>query len=246
MMLRDQLRKEGDFLFRHRSNLPLIIIIIGLAVFFYQQMNRDLMFSDALGNNFWEYICFGVGILGFLIRVHVVAYTPPQTSGRNTKEGQVADVLNTTGLYSTIRHPLYLGNFFMWLGVAMLTENLWFMVAFTLFYMLYYERIMYAEEAFLQEKFSGAYEEWSSKTNTILPNLSNYKGAEVSFQLKKVIKKEKNGILALFLLFWIFELIENYLQLDAFYLEKSFWLYGLVATLLYYVVVKVLRMLKLM
>ena len=37
------------------------------------------------------------------------AYTK-NTSGRNTHD-QVADSLNTSGIYSIVRHPLYVGNF---------------------------------------------------------------------------------------------------------------------------------------
>ena len=49
------------------------------------------------------------------------------TSGRSTKE-QVADALNTKGIYSTVRHPLYLGNYFMWIGIVMFTYNIWFVL----------------------------------------------------------------------------------------------------------------------
>ncbi|MGB8874133.1 MAG: hypothetical protein WCC75_12145, partial [Desulfobaccales bacterium] len=43
---------------------------------------------------------------------------PPRgTSGRNT-QGQVAETLNTTGIYSLVRNPLYLGNFLIWLGLS--------------------------------------------------------------------------------------------------------------------------------
>jgi len=83
--------------------------------------------------------------LGLFIRAYAVGHTPANTSGRNTKE-QLADELNTTGIYSMVRHPLYLGNFFMWLGAAVLTKNGWFIVAFILLYWIYYERIMFAEE----------------------------------------------------------------------------------------------------
>ncbi|MGC9453013.1 MAG: methyltransferase family protein, partial [Oceanipulchritudo sp.] len=46
------------------------------------------------------------------------------TSGRNTKQ-QVAYSLNTTGFYSVVRNPLYLGNFFMYLGIALFTHHWW-------------------------------------------------------------------------------------------------------------------------
>ena len=71
-----------------------------------------------------------------------------------------------------VRHPLYLGNFFMWLGVAMLTENTWFSIAFVLFYAFYYERIMYAEESFLRAKFGKTYLDWAAQVPAFIPSFT--------------------------------------------------------------------------
>src|SRR5690606_40503342 len=139
MALQEELRTQGDFLFKHRSYLPLIILVVGLAVFaFGKYFGTEC--ASAFCMEIYLYISLAVSLFGLLIRILTVGYTPHNTSGRNTKEGQVAGEVNSTGIYSTVRHPLYLGNFFMWLGVAMITANAWFIVAFILFYMFYYER----------------------------------------------------------------------------------------------------------
>ena len=163
MALQEELKTQGDFLFKNRSYLPLIILVIGLLVFIYQKHYN----TEATGNwlpEFYDYIWLGISLFGLYICVVTVGHTPKNTSGRNTKEGQIAEELNTTGIYSIVRHPLYLGNFFMWLGVAMLTENTWFVIAFILFYAFYYERIMYAEESFLRQKFGETYLDWAKNT----------------------------------------------------------------------------------
>ena len=54
-----------------------------------------------------------------MIRIYTVGTTPAGTSGRN-RDKQIAEKLNKTGVYSIIRHPLYLGNLLIWLGVAFL------------------------------------------------------------------------------------------------------------------------------
>jgi protein-S-isoprenylcysteine O-methyltransferase Ste14 len=247
MALKDEFKKQGDFLFRHRSNLPLIIIVVGLAVYFYGKHTGDSclnsMNCEFLKNN-WLFICFAIGALGVFIRAHVVGYSADNTSGRNTKVGQVASCVNSTGMYSMMRHPLYLGNFFMWLAVALLTENAWFVVSFILFYMLYYERIMYAEETFLIDKFKEGYTDWSKNTPAIIPSLGSYQKPDVKFDWVKVFKKEKNGILALFLLFWFFDLLGKYVETSEVSLEYNFWFIGTMVSLLYYAVVKIIRKLK--
>ena len=124
------------------------------------------------------------------IRIYTVGHTPVGTSGRNTA-GQVADSLNTTGIYSVVRHPLYLGNFLMWLGIALLTCNIGFVTAFILGYWIYYERIMYAEEQFLRRKFGDTYLHWAEQTPAFLSRFNRFKPSGLPFSWKKVAKKKK-------------------------------------------------------
>lgn len=116
-------------------------------------------------------------------------------------------MLNTAGIYSTVRHPLYLGNFLMWLGIALLTCSVGFIAAFVFAYWIYYERIMYAEEQFLRRKFGNTYLRWAERTPAFIPSLKQFKPNGLPFSWKKVIKKEKNGVFALFLLFSLFDFI---------------------------------------
>lgn len=117
----------------------------------------------------------------------------------------MADSLNTTGIYSLVRHPLYLGNFLMWLGVSLLTCHAGFILLFVLAYWLYYERIMFAEEQFLRCKFGKRYLTWANRTPAIIPDFKSFTPPRLPFSWKKVIKKEKNGIFALFLTFSLFD-----------------------------------------
>lgn len=119
----------------------------------------------------------------------------------------MADGLNTMDAYSVVRHPLYLGNCLMWLGIAMLTCNAAFVAVFALCYWLYYERIMFAEEQFLRRKFGVAYLDWAGRTPAFLPDFRHYRASGIAFSWKKVVKKEKNGVFALFLLFTLFDII---------------------------------------
>ena len=241
MALQEQYKRQGDFLFKNRGHLPLIIIVIGLAVFIEGILNKNnsgLTSCFPIFETFKYEFSFFIGLIGVFIRCHVVGYAPDRTSGRNI-DTQIADVLNTNGLYSIVRHPLYVGNFFMWLSPTLLTSNAWFTVSFILFYILYYERIMIAEEFFLRDKFKDQYIDWANKTPAAIPNFNLYQKADTSFKFIEVLKREKNGVLALFILFWIFELIENSILSEEFVLKYSFWFYGLIVTLIYYLIRKI-------
>ncbi|MEI6091132.1 MAG: isoprenylcysteine carboxylmethyltransferase family protein [bacterium] len=212
MALQEEFEKQGIWLFRYRGILPVIILFIGLAIFLWAKLHPGTYFLD--GTNYeiyYVYLCLAISLFGLVIRAYTVGHTPDNTSGRNVKE-QIADSLNTTGIYSTVRHPLYLGNFFMWLGAALLTGNLWFVVAFCFFYWVYYERIMFAEEQFLRRKFVTAYTEWAERVPAFIPKCKIFVKPNLPFSWKKVMKKEKNGLAAVFIIFSAFDIAGNLIQ----------------------------------
>lgn len=237
MALLEEFEQQGNFLFKYRTYLPLIVLVLGLAIFWYQ--NTHGSFVD-LGENYW-YLSLAVGLLGLAVRIYTVGHTPAGTSGRNTTEGQVAEQLNQTGIYSLVRHPLYLGNFLMWLAVAMVTANAAYIIGFVLAYWLYYERIMYAEEAFLRNKFGSSYTTWAANVPAFIPKLSGFVAPKYPFSLKKVLKKEKNGLAALFGLFFLFKYLQHYLQFGGTGISADFWSLGFGFSLVFYLIFKVLK-----
>ena len=183
--------KEGNTLFKHRGQIPLILFLMAIPVVYvtHPQMKMQTL-------NIVSWLAVALSILGFVIRAISIATTPKGTSGRNTKEGQVAESLNTTGIYSVVRHPLYLGNYFMWIGIVMFTFNWWFVITVSLAFWLYYERIMFAEERFLERKFGNSYMNWANKTPAFIPCLKKYKKNIVPFSFKSVLRREYSGMTA--------------------------------------------------
>ena len=206
MALQEEFVDQGNWLFKYRSFLPLIVLFIGTSLYLRTEIYHEtFILEETTYESYYEIIALIISLVGLFIRVYTVGYTPKNTSGRNTYQGQVADTLNTADIYSIVRHPLYLGNFFMWFGPAMLTGNFWFIIAFILFYWVYYERIMFAEEQFLRNKFGSKYLEWSKNVPPFLPKFKNFKKSHITFSWKKVLNQEKNGLFTLFLIFCIFD-----------------------------------------
>lgn len=238
MALRNELRSQGDFLFKYRSYLPLVFIVPALYV--YIQSQFYLQSIDQTQSQLYELCCVAVSLFGLLIRVVTIGYSADNTSGRNTKVGQVADSINTTGMYSLCRHPLYVGNFFMWLGIAGFTQNVWFLVAFAFMYWIYYERIMFAEEEFLISKYSDEYLNWSKRVPAFIPKLGNWEKPINTFSWIKVIRQEKTGILNLFLTIFMVKIIGELVVNHQLLTDLKYWVaFG--AALFYYVVIKIIQ-----
>ena len=147
MALSEEFTQQGQWLFRWRSYLPLICL--PLIVVAIVQANGSFATP---WHEISEYLGFGISVVGLVVRILTVGHTPAGTSGRNSRH-QIANELNTTGMYSIVRHPLYLGNYLIGLGISTVLLVWWLPVMYSLLFCLYYERIMFTEEAFLREKF---------------------------------------------------------------------------------------------
>jgi protein-S-isoprenylcysteine O-methyltransferase Ste14 len=239
MALIEEFDKSGNWLFKGRSYFPLALyamaaVVIGLG------MDEHLPVFH-LG---WAWACIAISLLGLVIRAIAIGYAPRGTSGRNTKAGQVAEVLNSTGIYSTVRHPLYLGNFFMWLGIIFYVGNWWFTIVCCLLYWVYYERIMFAEEFFLRGKFGQVYLDWAAKTPAFWPALGKWKSPSWDFSLRNVLKREYNGFFAIFLSMTLLDAGKNYMHYgftDWEHLVSPFWIKALIVAFIIFIVLRSLK-----
>jgi len=204
MALVHEFERSGNWLFKRRSWLPVVLVVSGLVVMYY--VNRQGILFDSTE----EIIFFSVSLFGELVRILTVGFAPGNTSGRNTADGQIADEINVSGIYSLVRHPLYIGNYFMWLGPVLFLRSAWFTIVFTLIYWLYYERIMFAEEQFLRKKFGDAYDKWSTNVKAVLPGFKNYIPPRLSFSILTVCRREYNSFINIFVIFFALDVVRNY------------------------------------
>jgi protein-S-isoprenylcysteine O-methyltransferase Ste14 len=217
MALIHSLEDEGNWLFKRRGFIPIVLFALAIpAVFFtdYSAMSESFI-------AFINYTAALISVAGFAVRAYTIGTTPRGTSGRNTDK-QVAEQLNTSGIYSVVRHPLYLGNYLMWIGIVLFTKNFAFTVIVSLLYWIYYERIMFAEERFLEKKFGNTYLEWSKKVPAFIPRSTGFIKSEVSFSLKSVLRREYSGVLATVIGFVYVEILIGYFQWGVFHVGEKF------------------------
>jgi protein-S-isoprenylcysteine O-methyltransferase Ste14 len=235
MALREEFESNGTWLFRWRSYLPLLLValfLLALRGYHYPGYSEEL-------DELWEVLCLAVGFFGLAIRAFTAGYAPRGTSGRNTRR-QIADTLNTTGPYSLVRNPLYLGNFFMGLGPAMFACLWWLVLIYVLAFALYYERIIFAEEAFLRTRFGDAWVEWAGRTPAFLPRFSQYRKPQLPFSWRTVLRREYNGFLGMVMVMFLLEVVGDLFYLGHFELDLD-WLLLVSASCAAWVVLRVLR-----
>ena len=207
MALIHSFESSGNTLFRYRGQIPVILFITAIPVVYFTNYAWFVRSE-------WAHIALllfsaVVSFLGLVIRSIAIGTSNKNTSGRNTKE-QVADALNTKGIYSTMRHPLYVGNYFMWIGIVIYTMNLWFFLLVSLAFWLYYERIMFAEERFLERKFGQDYLDWSLKVPAFIPSWKNYEKTEIPFSIKTIMRREYSGVTATILGFLFVDFLRDW------------------------------------
>ena len=241
MALIEEFEKQGAFLFRWRSYVPSVILVLSFFFIpFYRYPNSD--YNQHL---IYLGVCFLVSLLGLFVRCFTIGYAPEKTSGRNTKQ-QVAETVNQTGIYSLIRHPLYVGNFFMFAGIALLTKSLSFVLIFFFIYWFYYERIMFTEEQFLRGKFAAKYLTWANRTPALIPRFTDYKKPDVSFSVRNILKREYPSLFGIILMFVFYDIMIVYFNEPALFEQgfpgflKPIQIYAAAAGIAFYVVVRII------
>tara|TARA_B100000427_G_scaffold250335_1_gene213580 strand:- start:339 stop:1091 length:753 start_codon:yes stop_codon:yes gene_type:complete len=234
MQLTDKLVSIGEWLFRWRSFLPLFIV--PFAIWITLTDDSFPVFNE-IG---WLATCFSICLLGQTIRALTIGYVPKGTSGRNTGEGQVAMTLNTKGMYSIVRHPLYLGNYFMWHGIILYAGSYIFVIYFSIAFLIYYSLIAMAEEKFLKKKFGNEYSNWAKGIPAFIPRKLIWAHPGVFFSFKNVMKREYNGAYAVFVSFATLDIAHNYRESSEFLLS-DYMLITLVISTLFFLVMRTIK-----
>jgi len=192
----------GNWLFKYRSYF-FVPIILALIIF-----TRPIMpFNSKAIDTITDFLGFFVALLGFFLRVLVIGYKKPMTSGRGTNI-DVSEVV-TDGAYQMCRNPLYFANFLIWLGFTIIWWNLVFFLSIVIFFWIEYYFIIKAEEFYLLSKFGYVYDNFRKSTPVFFPKLNNFNKPERPFNWNKVFKAESKLLLLILTFPLLFEIYED-------------------------------------
>jgi len=194
--------KLGELMFRWRSYLPLAVVIglmVGLHTF-GPTAELDLRWCVLAG--------LLVAASGLALRLYAVGQAPRGTSGRHRR--QYASQLNTFGIYSVLRHPLYVGNVLVWVGVSLTSGWLAGALASTVAAVLMFGLIVRHEDEYLLQRFGPDFVEWASVTPAFVPRPSLWRPSRLPFRWARAVSSEYSTFHSIGLMALIFAALRGW------------------------------------
>jgi protein-S-isoprenylcysteine O-methyltransferase Ste14 len=193
-MYQHEMAQTGKRLFFIRGTYIYTVIAISVLIAW---TTRDLgPFAAAPADRLWFWLSLAVASSGAIVRVFTSGFAALGTSGR-AKVAAEASELNTTGPYSLVRNPLYVGRILNFTGLAMMSGSWVFGAIVFLLGVIIYERISIYEEEYLREKFGAAHGEWAKDVPALLPRFHGWVTPKYPFWWKRMIWREQNKLFLL-------------------------------------------------
>ena len=204
----------GDACFRFRAISVVPVILLIFFIFSPLDAGRFNPWLNLLG--------FLIALAGAATRFVAVGYAKPFTSGR--ENFLKAENLNTGGLYSIVRNPLYVGNFLVYNGVLIAYASPAALALFNAFFIPNYFFIILSEENYLEKQFGEVYNEYRRAVPKVLAKFSLYRKNDHPFSWTRAIFKEKNTTCYWIFFFAVAMLIKQYRLTDG--TIEYFWSYA--------------------
>ena len=103
-----------------------------------------------------------------------------------------AKVVTQTGPFAFVRHPLYVGSFFVGFGVSLMSRVPVIPVLFTLAFLLMYWPKAMREEHFLRNRFGDDYARYAERVGAVVPRLARPRApaerADRRFQWRGIVR----------------------------------------------------------
>jgi protein-S-isoprenylcysteine O-methyltransferase Ste14 len=121
-------------------------------------------------------------------------------------------ILTMGGPYAFTRNPLYLGSFLMALGIIVAGQGYWLLLAFGVFFAVFYFPVMKAEEQELFLGYGECFIEYSKQVPMFFPNFQKARFAPSQFMWSRVIRNREHHTLAGFLATEAILVVLNFIQ----------------------------------
>lgn len=235
MTLDEHIRILGTHLFRWRS----WTFVLPAAIMLLFRQDYDYPVDGQPGGGLFDLCCLLVAAAGIAVRAMTIGYIANGTSGRNTTS-QKASAINTTGLYSIMRNPLYLGNYLIFLGMSLLSQSWEVLAINTLLFAAEYVPIILTEEHFLLQRFGQTYRDYASRVPRFFPRLWLWRKPNRPLNWRMILRREHDSLFSTVLAFMLIGLVRQYAVTGRVGLDVSWIIMGSVAAVVW-IVLKILK-----
>lgn len=142
----------GAVLFRNRSWLPVPFLLVALLVPAHATAANWMVGAVLI-------------VIGEWIRLAGVAAAGTVTRRRSRDVQRLV----TYGIFRWVRNPLYVGNFFIWMGFVVISGVLWFLPVAIVLFAAEYTLIVAYEEGVLESIFGAEYLAYKRETPRWIP-----------------------------------------------------------------------------
>ncbi|MBB3659819.1 protein-S-isoprenylcysteine O-methyltransferase Ste14 [Rhizobium sp. BK650] len=193
--MKDIMLRSGTFLFKYRNQVfPLIIIALFIAV-----PPSTAPWGNPALEQAKDALALLIVVSGLILRATVIGYAYIRRGGLNKRV--YADELVTEGMFGVCRNPLYVGNMLIYAGLFVFHGNPAVIAVGCTLFAFFYQCIVYAEEAFLHDKFGAPYEaycrdvpRWTLKRSAFYESTTG-----MAFNLKRVVAKDYSTMSSTFI-----------------------------------------------
>jgi protein-S-isoprenylcysteine O-methyltransferase Ste14/phosphohistidine phosphatase SixA len=201
-MFQKSLERQGASPLQWRLTLGALLAPFAIVAF----LNSGWMTRSfgTLGEEFWDLFCLSVAFAGIGIRAAIAGYG----QGADVEDEASKTRLDVTGLYSVVRHPVYIGNFLILLAVMMLLKSAIFATLGAVVAFLYYERLTLSREKLLLDKHGEAFRQWAENTPAFLAKFNLWKSPVEPFSFRQALRREAITLAMVGLTFFTSEALE--------------------------------------
>jgi protein-S-isoprenylcysteine O-methyltransferase Ste14 len=162
------LESAGILVYRLRGVLPVPLAVTVVVLSWRAHIEPGP--GGAAVDSALNLVGLGLCLVGAVARFCTIARVPAGSSGNSRT--LAAPRLNTEGPYAVVRHPLYLANALLVVGLLCIAHTPWAWALGLGYFALTSFLITRAEEALLARTFGDAWREWAARVPAWVPRVS--------------------------------------------------------------------------
>jgi len=110
-----------------------------------------------------------IGIIVFIIGMYIIKIAHDEFNKMKIRPNAITTRLNTKGIYSKMRHPIYLGQDIYFIGWSLTWGAIYCFYFIPIVFLLNWQQALFEEEYILKRKFDEEYIEYKKRVGMFIP-----------------------------------------------------------------------------